>query len=357
MLNKKIFFLILSWFFLSLISFSLAQDTNSLDSGWTWNIRVEANVVFDKSQDNINFIDAWFCDSTNEVKGSLKFSIKQLEKKELCLFFQNTANQNIKIKIWFGVWLISDIWSKTCNVWAFKNDEFYKFVNLDSDELVVPAKWNIIKLASLAFPLWINWIINWCLYYMVIPDPRGISDEQAGGATMFINVYRWKPIDVLVNDVNDKLTWSIDFSAKPHFDEEKNVNITFSLNNSWLIDQSVKINWTISNIFGFKRSFSLPDQIIKANSKIWLTWNLGKLPFYKWLFTIKLTINYKPYFDFDVSNSWLDPKVLEWWNLTQSTSLFFFPRLVVGIIIIFIVLIRLAFLRKPKVVYIETSKK
>ena len=79
------------------------------------------------------------------------------------------------------------------------------------------------------------------------------------------------------------------------------------------------------------------------------------MPQYKWLYTVTLNMNWKPYTDdFDITELDIDPKFFKWWSQTLKATYFEIPRTYVWGAILIIFLLFIAFRKKKeKIVYIQ----
>ena len=279
----------------------------------------------------------------------LSIVAKPGEEKEICIIHYNKSSKDIYLWWWFPDNAKEPNWGFNCSSNYLRDNPFSKFIKPFEEKFIkVPANWYVIRKTTIKFPVWVNWIQKWCFAYW--EDPWDLKWWQ-----IFLFITRKiHYLNVLV-EWDAKIENKIKISKiKTTIDENKKLQIEFNIENNWSTDEIVNIDWEISSMLWYKKTFSIQWKIITTNNNQTINTKDSltdiEIPRYKWPFTIKLKVNYKPYFDFDVSKYWFDPKKLEWTDAIQTKTIFFFPTIPLIWIIIFIILIYLAFFRKPKVI-------
>jgi len=142
-------------------------------------------------------------------------------------------------------------------------------------------------------------------------------------------------------------------------DDNWELNIKFNLINTWNLEDKIIINWTISNILGFHKDFSIDWSLIqvKPGDFVPVTAAIWSLPSYGWLYNVEFTATATPFFSYDISNSSIDPALLEAKEFVASTTYFEMPWLIL-IILVIIILLLITMFRKPKekVVYVQAPQ-
>lgn len=291
---------------------------------------------------NLNFCNSW--EATNE----LDLTTKAWEEVPICINLTNTDPEDITLNIDFldaGITQDNNK-SRYCN--AADRPKLY-FGNFMLDyEKTLTVKWNssLQKTYKIRPPAWYKWISHGCIAYNQI-------NTQKNNETSILNVVVRKPkfIDIFVWDTPIKSQieiWSIKRNQS-----WKITNFQIWLKNIWNTEQNASISWTISNIFWFKETLILNqnninitpngETIIQTNNE-----NLT-LPTYKWFFTVNFEISNKPIFNFNISPENNIPKeVILGWHFKISKTFFIANRYFVWILIIFLILIYIAFFKKRK---------
>lgn len=301
----------------------------------------------------LNYIDVRFCNNwidKEKLVQNLSMVTRPWEEKEFCIIIFNRDSENHDIWYWFPKW----VWegeNTNCDIDYWRTNPFGKFVKpFDTETITIPANWYIIKKTTMKFPAYVNWMQKWCFAFGISWGTRmawwwWISLAFVNRRVNFLNVLiEWE------GKIENKITIKNITSKK---DENQKLLIQTDIENKWSIDQIVNITWELSSIFWYRELFSMSWIISMNNHKTLNTkdfWKNFEIPRYKWPLKIKMIIQYKPYFDFDISNSWLDPKLLEEKTITQTKNIFIFPMVPAIGLVIFILLIYLAFFRKPKIV-------
>jgi hypothetical protein len=210
---------------------------------------------------------------------------------------------------------MSNGWNRWC---ATDYDQWFSnFIKAPrTGDILVPAKSKITEKIQLKFPVGVNGIQKWCVAY-------GVTEDLEKNQNEILSIVTRK---VLYLDVLIWWTGKIDYgiamwNITKNINDKGELEIGMKIKNLWNVDSVITIQWNISNIFGFKRPIVMSGTILQNKEGI-LTANIWPLPFYKWMFTIKLTIKDKPEFGFDGAKFGIDPKIIAWWEKT-ITMLYF----------------------------------
>lgn len=351
------------FFTLSIIGLAVVfwqNDTGMIiSSDASWNKIVDTTIkpeAMEYKEDIRESATVRFCND-GKIQKNLMSNIKPGESKEFCLYFKNESSQNVYYDVEFIWWYTDKDWSRFCYL-ADEPGNFPEFVEKTrKDKVYVKKRSNVIKKFSVKFPIGIKWWMHqWCVWYSI-----EWTDYQASS---MINLRFRK-----VNYMDFLVGWESVIESivalewlNVSFDENTNKLIVAGwIKNSWSLDQIVDITWVIYNMFWYRKEFSfswikLPISTLKEfNTKDIESILDTTIPFYKWLFNVELTVNHKPYFSFDVTNAWIDQKILEWESFVEKTAIFLFPWTIIGMFIIFLFLLRLAFFKKPRVIYVEKN--
>lgn len=302
---------------------------------------------------NIHF---WFCDQGLEDRSSsLNAAIDQWKTTEFCMVFYNDAAEDITLNMDYVSML-----DNTCTL----DSSFEKFiVNIDQIKtLVIPAQEQVQTSLKINFPVWIEGVIWWCVAYTVAEkeSPENDATPTWWGWIAIQPIFRTASHMTFfvwwIEDINNDISFS---DIQANLDDNKDLNLNFVLSNDWNLEDKIEIKGTITNIFWYKKDFTIewkwiqltPGTSVPVSAVLW------SLPSYGWLYNIEFTATATPFFSYDISNSSIDPTLLEAREFTASTTYFQMPWLIIIIVVIVILLIITIF-RKPKekVVYVQTPQ-
>lgn len=345
---RSIYFVLLIWVIFSFFSLSKAQQETwgainteqQLSGAKTIEIPIPEDVI----AWDLNAVATRFCNSWEEL--TLRTTTKQWEKNWICIKFYNASNSNIPVllKFWDAYYNSE---AERRYLWENRSEEKEKsIINIDEKSIVVPAKSFIIKKFSITFPIGIQWSQkiflsyqedasknvgkdNWWQFSIVIRKPAFME---------FFVTSAWE----MKSEVNIKNITT--------FEKENMLNVKIKIENDWVFSENLEAILNVKNQFWLENTFYFSWLKIWAWNTIELTGNILQLPRYKGPFNLEIKLNHKPYFDFDVSNSWIDPKIIEWWSLSESKKVFIFPKLPAIWLLVFLLLLYFAFFRKPKVI-------
>ena len=331
--TKKIWLLVV-WFMWSLLSYGIVNATSIWD------------------------IDLKFCNISNETWSSILYTknlqlrLDEWQEWNICMYISNTSNEDIKVKIWFVDGTISNDFDqkKVCkNEWD--NANFWKFITINSDSVVVPADWSVTKNAKIKFPQWYAGMVHGCVTYYITTT----NQVSQWSSSFDILVRKASFVDVLVS-------WNFDlwleflelekiskfnrkfFEIVPNdkikvFENEldKKLTVKIWLRNVWRINQNVNIIWKITNFLWYEKVFETWTRIILWQDEVLIPSLIDDLPFYKWPFDIKYEVSYTPDFEFETDK--ISSDMRQTLIVFQESKVFFIPWLVIVTIILFIALI------------------
>lgn len=327
------------------------DDDTALDSYIANDEESELKEVWDDNglwNLHFGFCNQWI----DNISTSLNAAVSQWEENNVCFVISNDSNQDITIDLEYPTLVQDQFWSDACSI----DNSFENFItNIDEVRtLTIPAGNYLIKELKLSFPIWIDWNQWWCITYK-IPDN---NDEWPTGWFVVKTVIRkWYMMKFFVWAIDDIKNELIISNTQATLNANKDLILSFNLENKWNLEDAIEIHGTVSNIFWYSKEFTIEWWKLLPERNLNISWNLGPIPSYWWLFNINFTTISTPYFEYDISNSSIDPSVLEPKEFTASTTFFQMPWLVVIIVIILILLI-ISIFRKPKekVVYVNTPQ-
>lgn len=345
MLFKRKFYISIGFLLLFPFSLCLAQQNET-----TWNKLINVDLMEDSSVQkfisDINQVKTYFCNS-EELASSIFLSVVPGEEKDFCIRFENNNSNSLTINSDFFEAQLTAGGTPVCNSSEPTNLFTKSIINDRKKDTKIPAKSFVQKTIKLKFPIWYSGLFHFCHYYKI--------SKWWWNIPMFnIVVHKQNFVDIFVNSEKVKLTWSVEilnFSNKEWM-------LSFSIKNTFPFDQNIGFSAVISNIFWFKKELFLSWDIIGYNATKDFTVDISDLPYYKWPFNLKMKINNKPHFDFDITNSGIDPNILNGSEVEKNISFFIFDKsqlIILVILALIIFLIKMAFFTKPKVVYIEKN--
>jgi hypothetical protein len=324
---KKIFMIagLVVWLF----GYSFGQDTTQED--------------FERIRKSnfLNQISVQFCDWTQELNNV----VEQLASSEVCLTLNNDSDEDLNFWIKFAEQELSNMGSRACR--ADYQNPIASFIQAtwDTDKnIVVPAKSVIEKKFSIRFPLWISGQQRGCVAY-------GVSEDFSQNEGSMVSIVTRKVLyfDFFVWDYGnlDHTIRVLPMQAVENSNGE--LEISIPVENIGNIDSSVTIVGTISDFFWFSRTLTFEGQLVDVNTTKVFVANAGFLPWYKWLFTVELDVDYQASFGFDISNLNIDAKFKTPQKMTISETYFSRPWVVIGIAAL-VLLLLVSMFRKKKVV-------
>ena len=308
----------------------------------------------------VTYIKFSFCDNGAIDKW---FALDAGKEQDVCVQFQNALN--IDVKLWTEI-----VDGYTIEPWGIRgcldnpsgNKQFIPGV-------ITPSRWNSLidlpagktvkEYVKMKFPNGSNGVKHSCFTY-------GVTDSTAAlGANFSMRFRRESYVDFIVkggDGIKSKiaiLPFEDGKTVKSSLDVNDKLVMEFKLQNTGSVDEMVNIRWTVHNMFGFSQPFTLTG--IRLNVGITKTINTSEygvlfdMPFYKWPYDIQRSIEHKPFFEFDISAFWLDPKVIAWGTMEETGSVFFFPWLVLAALLALILFIKMAFFKKARIVYVQQA--
>jgi len=305
------------------------------DDNWLWNIHF------------------WFCDKwIDNVHDTLNIAIEQWKSTDVCISFYNDANQDVTLNIDYPILGTDQDGWPSCSI----DNSFENYIeNLNQIKtLVIPAGELVQTSIKLNFPVWIEWEQWACLAFSAVDKEENSSAGAFSLNTVIRRAYHMHFFVWWIQDIKNEL--KID-NIETYLNENKEVLLKFNVSNLWNIEESLDILWNISNIFGYKKDFIVEWWKIQPNRTLPIEVNIGTIASYGWLFNIDINVTSTPFFSYDISNSSIDPTLLEAKEFSASTTFFQMPWLILIILIILILLIVTIF-RKPKqkVIYVQAPQ-
>lgn len=290
----------------------------------------------------------WFCnEGLDNTTTTLNSAIDQWTPFKVCAVWQNNGPTDVKVHVDLADITKTQQWSKACGL----TTEFEQFVNPKDlkqlKDFVLPAGNNVIKEFDVTFPIWIDGQQWWCFAYSV-------SQANKEQAMLWVVIRSATWMDFFVGSLENIKNEFKTENTTTSLDWNKDLIMKFDLVNIWNLENDIVMTWNITNMFWFSKSVSVDVWKMTPGMTKPIEMNLWSIPSYGWLFNINLNLSAKPYFSYDISNSSIDPTLLETKTITIKNTFFQIPRLIIwGALLIIILLVLVFKKKKPQVVYIQ----
>lgn len=287
---------------------------------------------------NIWDIQARFCE-LNPNNNEMNVVTQADTETEVCVIFQNKSDIDTILNIDFVDGSITPDGTRSCFSPEKPKTNFGQYLLNRENKLELPANSELKQEYKIKFPVWFSWVSHGCLAYNI----------------QNTNIWWWN-INMVFRKVHsiDILVWWIQVKSKIKptkisisWDQASN-RLIFDIENNWNVDQLVQISGTISNLFGYKQEFNIPEFVITAQEKQSISSNILNLPDYKWLFSIKLDVFHQPKFNFHINNSNLNNEYTNPWIISISKTLMIWNRFYVVSLSVIMLLITIIIFKKRK---------
>lgn len=288
---------------------------------------------------NIGQIQASFCQENQNNEMNI---VTQADKEtEICLIFENKSDTDTVLDINFVDGAVTPNGNRACMDPDKAKPNFGQYVLPWEFELEIPANTQKKQIYKIKFPVWYSGISHGCVLY-------SIKDKEASLWSMRVVFSKSHSIDILV--------WWVEIKSKI---KAQNIalsgdqiynRIVLNLKNQWNIDQTINIKWNISNNFGYSEDFEMSGLLLKAGQTEWFASNNLHLPDYKWIFSVKIYVDYQPHFNFHITNQDQKSEYTVPWTISFSTILILWNRFYIisgwVIVILLVMIISKIFKRK-----------
>ncbi len=290
---------------------------------------------------DLNFCNNWINSS------ELDLTAKAWDIVPICIKITNTSKTKIILNIDFLDSIITQDNDKlrACNGWDRPKQYFGNFM-LDYDK-TISISWNssFQKTYNIQLPIWFKWLSHGCVAY------NQMEESKKWGSMVNIVVRKVNFVDIFVWDTQIKSQIQI-WSIKT-IKNWKITNFQIWLKNIWNVNQKASFSGIISSIFWFKKKLTFSQNTVKIEQNKQTTIETDNtdlvLPPYGWPFRVSFDITNKPNFDFNIKeNDTVPASVILWWNFKISKIIFIVNPYFIWILVIFLILIYLAFFKKRK---------
>lgn len=305
------------------------------------------------TQADMDLVVVRFCDDVWDMifKKTIFVSTWWDNKVRFCIY--NNWSKRIPITYGFNTATYNSVWTRVCMSKTDTADNDFTLIPKTKDrtiyvwsgeatmieeDIVLPPGMSGLQMWCLTAELWLdNKIDIWWMFSLTV---RKAFD---------LDIMIWSMADIKNSITILNTTWwiySTNKKIKAQVDKENNLTLWFVIKNDGNVSQNIIITWKVYNVLGFEKEFTINANNIGPSSVNEFVANVGLLPAYKWLFSVKFYIQNDPQFAFD---SWDENLTKSWYNLWQS-QIFAFSRFVIIVIIVFIFILYRAFRRRKVIV-------
>lgn len=259
---------------------------------------------------------------------------------DVCVEFTNNSITDTMVKAGFIDGTITEdaLRDKACqNEWDITR--FGQYLTFDTKPFFLAAGTTITKRAIMKFPSGYNGLIYGCLTYYISKT----NDVIANGNSMFnVLVRKANFINVLLGgklerNLVDTIGWIQNIA--PRIDPAtKHLVAEIPFQNKGNVIENVTFSGSISNVFGYYRAITWDVLKILWEDKWTLMIDMWTIPFYKWLYTVDISVVSTPKVDFavEIPATMKEPIVLH-----KTFTVFFVPYLIIALLIVLILIIRM----------------
>lgn len=311
-------------------------------------------LFFGFSKADVQDISFNFCDdkdSSDFLAWKKTFLLTAGKEEEMCLKFSTNSEETRKIVYWFTISYIS-AWMSVCDADKWTGNAFSKFfINKEARVFDIDKDHPVTIKEKILIPIGMSGSQYGCLAY-------ALAEAEAEWIA-------WWMFDLIVNKVYplvffvwwgesvrnavllETLSWgayTTNKKIKAIVDEENTMKLYFRVKNEGNVEQNVIFTGKAYNILGIEKPFSMSAEKVMPWESRDVEINVGMLPFYKWLFNVKVNMQHAPKFDFDVSG--LDPDIQKGWIITEKGQVYFFSW--VSLVVVVLIIVFLAKLVLPR---------
>ena len=260
---------------------------------------------------NIWDIQASFCNQ-DEINSELDIITTANLDTDICIKFQNNSIKNSTIALNFTDGALTPQWSKACLSPEKPKTNFGQYIQDYTETITISGWTHIEQHFNIKYPVWFSGVSHGCLWYY-------IQNKDEIWWWIWLVFRKTHSIDILVwwTEINSDILFKNIYLTGDLVSNR----ITIDIENNWNINQEISISWTISNLFGFKQDFTIPTKTLLANSDITINTDILNIPNYKWLFKINTNLNYKPKFNFDITNHNIPTQYISPWTIIITKSI------------------------------------
>lgn len=294
------------------------------------------------TQDDLKDIVVRFCDKLWDLEFKKTVYAEPWKENTVRFCIYNNWIKKIPISYWFYTAVFNWVWTRLCEEnTQDANHEWSLIPKRNERTVIIDPQWAKMIEEQIIIPPGINtWIQMWCLAAEIGGNVSNINM----GAMFMLKVRKAFDLDIVVwgmaaieNNIKVlNTTWwsySTNKQVKAEIDSENTLKISFLVENAGNIAQNITITGKVYNALGFEREFTVNSQVPPTVTNQ-ITADVGLLPAYKWLFSVKYYIQNDPQFTFDVGQ-----ELKKSWYLSGMAKIFIFSwiRVIAVIAALFII--------------------
>ncbi len=305
-------------------------------------VTIGSNTTYaQETQANMEKVTVRFCNTEWELKHDDQILVEPGKESKIRLCVNNAGENPIRFMYWFTEGQYTEWWIRVCDGHFETGNKFAILIPWTKDRIVkMEPKSDTVIEENIVVPPGMSGLQLWCLIYKLEkPDPN-----QWGMFILEIGKYWW--IDIMVGweatvkskiNVLDSTWWifSTNKKIKVTVDKENNLIMSVSLSNQGNIAQNVSITGKVYNILGYQQTFSIDQKKITPGITSDFSVNVGILPIYKWLYSVKVNVQATPEFLFPIS----DEKMKQPQYIVEIGNVFIFSRILVVVAIVILLIV------------------
>lgn len=305
---------------------------------------------FSFAQEGIKQVSLKFCnDGTGNLTNSYTIMIEPWKQQELCLYIENKSDSNLSFQYSFPKASFSKGGNQICDT----SNDFARFL-LDNPNRQISLSWNssVILKETVVAPMGVVWMYYGCIaYQMKNPETENMWGmfNLVVRKTLFLNLFVGSE-DSISNTIQlIPATWSLYSSNKnigASINEDGDLIVNFTVKNNGNLTQNVSLSGKLYNPLGFEKPFDMIPRKLLPGDDYQVSVNLGIVPFYKGLFSVRVSVLGEPLFEFDATG--IDEKYKQAITIKETWSLFIFSWVYVILALIILGLIIKVVIPKKK---------
>ncbi len=304
------------------------------------------------AQEGIQDVSLKFCnDGTGSLTNNYTIMIEPWKQQELCMYVENKSNEAVVVKYSFPKGSFSQWGNQLCDT----SNDFSRFLVDNPNRQLILSWWSSVVVKEIVNPpLWSLGMYYGCLAYQL-----GKAEVENMGGMFNLVVRKAVHLNLFVGGEDSisntiqllSVTWSVYSSNKnigAAINEDGDLIVNFVVKNNWNLTQNVSLSGKLYNPLGFEKPFDVVAKKMLPGDDYQISVNLGIVPFYKGLFSVRASIYGEPLFEFDATG--IDEKYKQPTLIKETASLFIFSWVYVILwLIILGLIVKIVLPKKKKV--------
>ncbi len=281
---------------------------------------------FSFAQKGIESVTLRFCDDgTGQLVKNYTTMLDIGEKKDVCIYIENNWTETVSVEYDFSKWSLTNWWNQICDT----TNDFSKFFVDNPNRIIELSSWETKLLKeTINPPSGSVWIYYWCLAYKVLKKTSEKSQwmfDVVVRKANFFNLFVWSEDSIFSDLQLIPVPWTIYVNNKNIWvtiNEDWDLLLNFAIKNNWNLPQNVSLEGVLYNFLGFEKPYSLDPKKILPWDVYNASVNLGIIPAYKWIFSVRVSLVGEPSLEFDATG--IDEKFKQPILIKETASLFIF---------------------------------